>query len=161
MCHQKYATFSKAVLNNFADHAVVCHLLLPPPPPLPLLCRDHPRRGRPRPWQWQLPGFSFSTDHRLSQKGQKSWMSYTGFLYIDLYMLWLAGCYWCQQHGPRWVLRPLVFIRSHILHLYLSSSAPCHLSTLCWTNRDVIKQQTFVATSWNERCGHCEKLDPE
>ena len=146
------------MVADFADHAVVCRRLLPPAPPLPLLCRDHPRRGRPRPWQWQLPGFSFSTDHRPSRKGQKSWMSYTGFLYKDFYMLWLAGCYWRQQHGPRWVLCPMVTISGHILCFYLHLPH-CHLSLivsiLCWTKRYVIQ------LNWNGRCGHCKKLAPE
>ena len=101
-----------------------------------------------------------------------------GFVVQLLYVLWLAGCYWCQQHGPRWVLCPLVFFTFHIHNILILSKTGLFLSNSfallkywlakywfsnigCQNIGSQILVLKILVANWIDRCGHCKKLAPE
>ena len=74
-----------------------------------------------------------------------------------------TGRYRCQQHGPRWVLRPLVLTNIHpnITSYLINLTFPINWDQIVpFKNRSPF-QESSTANCQLPRCGHCKKLAPE
>ena len=79
-----------------------------------------------------------------------------------------TGCYRCQQHGPRWVLRPLVLTNIHpnITSYLINLTFLINWDQIVpFKNRSPIQDLENlghqIANYQLPRCGHCKKLAPE